>query len=126
MQARLAWDRAKRRTRSAWVAEAVGLLKSHGNSPGLPLAPHPEKPRAPRVPAVIDPVEQARHGAMPYKFKPHRLSDLDELHKEDTYEPQHIAKVPVPSYVAKDKPSITPAFRMLKAMLTELRLSLPD
>lgn len=81
----------------AWARGAAreDLRKGSVSSPGLPIAPHPIKPRAPRTPSPFDPLEGVKKPASPYEFKPIRLGDLYQLHQQDAYPitPQRSTKV---------------------------------
>jgi hypothetical protein len=85
-----AWGRAAAKASTREV-----LRKGSVSSPGLPVAPHPIKPRAPRTPSPFDPVEGVKKPGTPYEFKPIRLGDLYQLHQQDSYPiaPQRSTKV---------------------------------
>lgn len=81
-------------------------LQKSSTAPFQPTAPHPSKPRAPRRPIPFDPIAGKTMFAAPFKFKPHRLGDLWQLHLQDKYAPQKIKKVGVQASVTAERQSV--------------------
>lgn len=83
--------------------EGGAKLQKSSTAPFQPTAPHPSKPRAPRRPIPYDPIAGKNMFAAPFKFKPHKLGDLWQLHLQDKYPAQKVKKIGVQASVAAER-----------------------
>lgn len=110
----------------AWARGVTGeagredLRKGSVSSPGLPIAPHPIKPRAPRTPAPFDPLEGVKKPGSPYEFKPIRLGDLYQLHQQDSYPIAAQRSTKVAASAAQTTSSSSSAESPIRRLLTSI------